>query len=496
MGTASQGEQYQTTAEMSFWRSWGLPIGAALALTPLALIAHSYKFVNDDQILYIPFVRRRLDASLYPGDYFFNQPQASISLFEDILGGPSGWLGLEWTMLLGYLVAQASILLCLHILARRLVSGRAAYLAMVLFIMPVSIGGTFVRPYDNYFNPRTFSLPLGLLALGALWGRRPWPAAILVSLHLLLHPLSGLHAWLVAALLFALWAWQGLIPARSLVGPSGLLLGVLALLVWNGRGNSALWLDPAWRAVLEQRTPYVFLGSWKAEHWIALGLYVMLGILAWRSLRHDLRTTQLGLAVLAVALGVTLAVAVGVDCLGLAPPAQLQLARGWWMAIVLAVIFGADLVLTLYERGDWGSLLAASLLGVAIYLNRADAEWQPALAALLVALLLAQALEHLWGARLSRGVEVVLAMAGLGVLLPALLGVWPATRGWAWVKLTDGWRLPQEAVWPAVLVMGVLLAVKKLRSEQKRTASNWAEAAMGGLLILVVLWAGEWRQRD
>jgi hypothetical protein len=248
--------------------------------------------------------------------------------------------------------------------------------------------------------------------------------------------------------------------------------------------------------VLEQRTPYVFLGSWKAEDWVALGLYVMLGILGWRSRRHEARTTQLSLAVLAATLGTTLAVAVGVDWLGLAPLAQLQLARSWWMAIVLAVIFGADLVLTFYERGDWGSLLMASLLGVSIYLNRADAEWQPALAALLLAILLARGLEYVGGARWRKGAEGVLAAAGGWLVLLALLATWSASKGWALVKLADGWRLPQEGLWPALLFWGVLLLVKRLPREKRRTALNWAGAGAGGILVLAALWAGEWRQRD
>jgi len=57
----------------------------------------------------------------YPGDFFFNQPQASVSFFEDLLAWPVRWFGLEWAMLGGYLLAQALILLCLYSLAVRLV---------------------------------------------------------------------------------------------------------------------------------------------------------------------------------------------------------------------------------------------------------------------------------------------------------------------------------------------------------------------------------------
>jgi hypothetical protein len=496
-------ERQPTTSEASLtagptrWRSWGLPIVAALVLTPFALVAHRYKYVNDDQILYIPFLRRKMEPALYPGDYFFDQAQAGISLFEDALVWPVRLLGIEWTMLLGYVLAQALILLCFYFLAKRLTSRRAAYLAMVLFILPISIGGTFVRTYDNYFNPRTFALPLGLLTLVALWERQPWWAAGLASLHLLLHPLSGLHTWMVAALLLAWWALKGRIPLRSLIGPGVLLMGTLGVLVWGTGGSETLWLDPAWRAVLWRRTPYVFLESWKVNDWISLGLYLLLGIIGWVSRPREPRTTHLCLAVLVVVLGSTLAVGLGADWLGLAPLAQLQLARSWRLVIVLAIIFGADLVFVLFERWGWGGTLVAALLGVALYFDRADAEWQPVFAVLLAALLLAWALEYRSGARMSRGSEAVLALAGLGLVLPALLATWPAIYS-RLLASADWWRLPEEALWPAILVFGLALAVKSLRRKQNGALAKWVMMSIGSALALVALFtiAGEWRQRN
>jgi hypothetical protein len=495
--TASFLVRRSTTSEASFWRSWGLPTLAALVLTPLALVAHQYKYVNDDQILYIPFLRRKLEPALYPGDYFFDQPQAGISLFEDALVWPVRFLGMEWTMLLGYLLAQFLILLCFYFLASRLTSRRTASLAMVLFILPISIGGTFVRTYDNYFNPRTFTLPLGLLTLIALWEQRPWWAAGLASLHLLLHPLSGLHTWLVVVLLLAWWTLKRLTPLRSLIGPGVLLLGTLGLLVWGTGGSEALWLDPAWRAVLWRRTPYVFLESWKAEDWISLGLYLLLGIIGWVSRPREPRTTQLCLAVMLVVLGSTLAVALGADWLGLAPLAQLQLARSWRLVIVLAVIFGADLVFVLFERWGWGGTLVAALLGVALYFDRADAEWQPVFAVLLGAILLVWALEYHSQARMSRVSEAVLALAGLSLVLPALLVTWSAVDS-RLLAVADWWRFPQRALWPAILVFGLALVVKSLHRGQKGAVAKWVMVGIGGALAFAALLpiAGEWRQRD
>jgi hypothetical protein len=473
---------------------WGLPVAVALILTPLALLAHQYKFVNDDQVLYIPILNRRLDPSLYPGDYFFNQPQASVSLFEDLLGWPVHWLGLEWTMFLGYLLAQLTILLCVYVLALRL-TGRnpTAYLAMALFILPVSVGGTFVRTYDNYLNPRTLTLSLGLLALAALWQRRPWRAAVLVALHLLLHPLSGLHTWLVANVLLAWWLWKRSIPVRALIGSALLLWISLAMLVCSSGGGVGLWLDPAWRDVLWGRTPYVFLASWKAANWISLAIYVILGLVGWSSRPRDARTTQLSLAVLGVALGATLAVGLGVDWLGLAPLAQLQVARSWRLVIVLGIIFGADVVVNLYRRGGWASWLVAVLLATAVYFDRGKAAWQPVLAVLLGVILISRAIERVWRARGHRWAEGVLAVGGLAVLLPAVLAAW-----WSPPLLDVGWGIPADALWPALLAYGLVLALKGMRQVRSRSLTGWAATGLGCVLVVLALLplANDWRQRD
>jgi hypothetical protein len=203
------------------------------------------------------------------------------------------------------------------------------------------------------------------------------------------------------------------------------------------------------------------------------------------------------LAVLVVVLGSTLAVAMGADWLGLAPLAQLQLARTWRLVIVLAIIFGADLVFVLFERWGWGGTLVAAVLGVALYFDRADAEWQPVFAMLLAALLLAWALEYLSGARMSRGSEVVLVLAGLGLVLPVLLTTWSMVD----IKLlafAGRWRLPEEALWPVILIFGLALVVKSLHGKPNGVLAKWVMVGVGSALALAALFtiAGEWRQRN
>jgi hypothetical protein len=116
---------------------------------------------------------------------------------------------------------------------------------------------------------------------------------------------------------------------------------------------------------------------------------------------------------------------------------------------------------------------------------------------LLAAILLAWAVEYRSRARTIKGSGAVLALAGLGLVLPVLLGTWPAVDG-RLLAFADRWRIPQGALWPAILVFGLALVVKNLRREQKGAMAKWVMVGVGGALALAALLttAGEWRQRD
>ena len=501
-------ETHETSSPAKGFHRWLGPALVAALLTPLALLSHSYKFVNDDQILYIPILLRRLSPMLYPGDYFFNQPQASISVFEDVLIWPLRWFGLEWTMLAGYLLVQWAILFCLFQLARQLVgsagadgstrSAAPAYLAMVLFLLPISIGGTYVRTFDNYFNPRTLTLPLGLLAVLFIARRRPWPAALVVGLHLLLHPLSGIHTWLLASILMLWWLGSNVLPRRNVLLPMLSMWAVMAwLFVSSTGGGSGLWLDPVWRDVLWRRTPYVFLASWKASNWLSLGMYLLVGLVGWACRRRSAAVNQLSLAVLVVVGLSTLGVALGVDGLGLAPLAQLQLARSWWMVVVLALIFGADACWRLYQKNGWGSTLIAALLAVALYWDRGKEEWLPVIALLLAVILLTWAVDR-WGGKAGHlAAEIACAVIGLSLLLPRLLGAVGIAFQWPLRLFGADWQVPEKAWAPMLIVMGAAMAAKMLIFHDKSAA--WSRrlqlvaailVAAAGVVPTISVWSG------
>lgn len=484
------------------------PALAAMALTPLALVAHSYKFAVDDQILYIPMLLRRLNPNLYPSDHLFvNNPQASISLFQDVLMWPVHWLGMDWTMFVVYVAVQWAILLAVYWLAEGLTGRKAsAALAMVLFILPVSVGGTLARTYDNYLNPRTMTLPLGLLALIALGQRRVGWAALLAGLHLLLHPLSGIYPWLVTTALLGWWIWRGQLSRRRWFGPALVLFGTLGWLVWSSAGGDGLWLDETWRAVLLQRTSYMFLGSWRLTDWLSLATYAVLGVLGWFSRARTPSAAQICLASSGVAIGAILTAAIGADWLGLAPLASLQLARGGWLIIALGVVFGADLVVTLLRRPVWSAWLMAVLLATVIYHNRADEEWQLAFGGLVGAVLLAVGMEAAIG-RLagaggaptisSRLAEAVLAGSGVVAIASGLLAVWPVTTRWAQHAL-GWWALPAEALWPALFFFGLVWLTRTMRANYLSSRMKYGQLAASAVLVLLSCLPvfASWQARD
>ena len=69
----------------------------------------------------------------------------------------------------------------------------------------------------------------------------------------------------------------------------------------------------------------------------------------------DVKTTQLSIIVGVVVLGLTLATVIGVDWYGFAPLLQLQLGRSWQLVVILAIIFGSDIIYSFLQEREWAS---------------------------------------------------------------------------------------------------------------------------------------------
>jgi hypothetical protein len=333
-----------------------------LALLPALLIAAAmwlltrpYHGIWHDGRFYAVQALHRLYPERYAQDVFFLYgSQDDFTLFGAIQAWLSAFLGVDAAVLLLVVTGAALWLYALLQLLRRWLSALplAASAVLVLALDSRYAGFDLLSYGEGFATPRVHAEALVLLALSWWFDGRRRMAWCAVALAGLLHPLIALAGVGVFA-----WALlRGRIGRPALLWLALLSAGLLGLqfLRWSGLSP---WLDPAWKALVELRSPFVFPQLWPWSDWLRLLLDVSLLWLASRHLAGEPgRLAAWVLPVLALAILWSLAAgALGVQ---LAVAAQLQ--RVQWLAHLLALALALPLCLELWRAQGWERYLAVA----------------------------------------------------------------------------------------------------------------------------------------
>lgn len=227
------------------------------AITIAAILVHGYHPTVEDAEIYLPGILQRLHPDLFPRNAVFFQSHAHLTLFPDLIAGSMRLLPVPpMVVLLLWHVTSIFVLLwaCWRIGVVVLPSRRSAWAGVLLVgsLLTLPIAGTDLYLMDQYLTPRSFSMPLSLVAVACLLEGRPVWAAVCVAAIAPIHPLMSVFA---AALLVALaWARHGTpVRASAIVGTPAFFPPVTA----------------AYRRVLTTR-PAFFITRWTWYEWIGL----------------------------------------------------------------------------------------------------------------------------------------------------------------------------------------------------------------------------------
>ena len=267
------------------------------------------------------------------------------------------------------------------------------------------------------------------------------------------------------------------------------MLGVLAGLPPAGGWGR---FDPGWLALVEGRSPYLFLSSWHIEDWSRLALVIgtlSVGAMGVPTVRI---TTICRAALLAVVSGVALSY-VGCDRLHLVSIARLQPWRWQWLGTTLAALLLPAILAARWRAAGVGR--ASALLIAAGWTFGAN---ESALGALLMLLAVAAS------ARWLRPAELRLVTLGSWAML-ALAALWRVGSN---LELTDAHYLESNLpIWlkdaisfcaDGSLPIAVALligAMARDRGKYPALAALTALAAAGVLLILPQTWS-LWSRRE
>lgn len=272
-----------------------LPLAKLAALTPAVFLIHGYHPFSDDAGIYVAGISKLLDPALYRPDAPFVVANTRLSIFAHILAGAVrvSHLPLSAVLLVTHLASIYLFLLACWWLGScifREIAERwfAVAFAAACFTLPAA--GTALVLMDPYVTSRSFSTPLGLLALAAIIDRRPKLAAVLVVLTGLMHPLMAIYAAALVVLYFLIdnrpiWA------ALSLCAAGAVTCGCMYLATRHSP------VSPAYREAVSNHVRQ-FLFPWTWAWYEDFGLVAPLALMAIAAYRTERggRTWKLCLA--------------------------------------------------------------------------------------------------------------------------------------------------------------------------------------------------------
>jgi hypothetical protein len=203
-----------------------------LLLTAAGLLIHGYHLGAEDQAIYLPSIKMKLDPGLYPYDAPFFLAQTTPALFDGLIAVSiqATGLRLDVAVLLWHALSIFLFLLGCWQLARRcfvLPSAQWAAVITMTVLLTLPVAGTLLTVTDEYLHPRNLATAALLFALVAVIDRST-TAVLWLFLSALLHPQMAFYG--AFHLLFQAWRMPEQQRAALLFPP---LLGPYSNKAWH-----------------------------------------------------------------------------------------------------------------------------------------------------------------------------------------------------------------------------------------------------------------------
>lgn len=325
-----------------------------------SLLVTGFDVIGPDQQLYVPFLKKWANPSLYPGDLVFAGTNFHATLFVPVFGAILRVTRSDVATLqtIGYVLSLFLLMSGAAAVVSRVAPWPAALWATVLLWWPPPLPGAGDAFYEPSFHPHTLGVGLAVWSLAQLLAARGRAAVALAVAAALFHPLAGLAALLGGVLGSA--ALGARVAVRWSLAAGCLL--VIAHLVWPQQ-RSHLPLRPVdwWIAVAD--AGYLWSSHWSKGVFVSLGLWLGLAAASWRT-RGD-RTLRCLACFGAAGLVLFGSAIVG---MWLRSPllVSLQLHRGFFVFELVTIVFVARRLASALSDGrlSWIGWLAIGLVAL------------------------------------------------------------------------------------------------------------------------------------
>ena len=335
-----------------------------LLCTVTWMLSHGYRGIFHDASLYTLQALARSSPESLSQDLFLRWgSQDRYSFFSPLYGSLSRLLGTESAAALLTFAFQASLLICAWLLARAVMSAPLALLGVsVLIAIPGDYGADRVFTcIEPFLTPRMAAEALVLGTVAAALNSRTALALALVAAAALIHPIMACAG--IAALLYVYFVNPHPRKAAPRVAAANLAVLIVAYVLPAGIGGQ---FDGAWLALIEDRSPYLFLAHWTLDDWSRVGVTLAtltVGALTLPGGRMR-SLCQTALATTMAGLGLTL---IACDLLHLVLLTQLQPWRWQWFGTVVGALLLPQILCLLWQSGTAARATALLLLAAWIF---------------------------------------------------------------------------------------------------------------------------------
>jgi hypothetical protein len=336
--------------------------GLALTSTLVALWALIHRFVGlqRDGELYAFQALARIHPALNADVYLAFNSQDRYSIFSPLYAFCIAHSSLQTADLGLFLFCTLLYFCAAYLVSRKLFGATAGWLTIGLLIIVSGRYGAYeVFSYsEDYLTARSLAVALIVLSLALQASSYRFLAGFTAAVAMLVHPIMALPGILLLICL-------NLPVAACLAGAALGCLAVLALAIFASAtpmlANYLPLMDPAWLEVVQERSQFLFLNSWRPVDWeLTARPFVSLTLAA--LVATDARGRKL--YVVAMLIGIAgLAVALIAGAIG--PVAIFVQGQAWrwiWLTSFVAVLSIAPTTFSLWRNSRCGPLMAVLLV--------------------------------------------------------------------------------------------------------------------------------------
>lgn len=297
-----------------------------LLISLISMFIHGYQFAVSDQEIFIPYILKSANPSLFPGDALFNQSSANLSIFYPLIGITTKFIDIQVVFFAGYLIFQFAFFAGIYRLSKVLLKNEnLALFSLLPFLLPKFIGGTATQTFDLFFGYRSVGLIFFIFYLSYLFEKKYLKSLILASLGFLFHPLSFVPNIIIIPVLFVLDSKSKTQNILKIILLS-VFVGTLAYIILGyNYFYDVLSSNQTWYKIIKLRDDYVLASTWSLSGWAAFFLYPVLIFLLSPNISKETKKTIQVIAM--VTLFIFLINAILLDVLKLPGFAQFQLVR-------------------------------------------------------------------------------------------------------------------------------------------------------------------------